>query len=223
MDQETITAGYDRVAPFYRALSPLFLITPRARRKGVAALALRPGDTVLEVGVGTGRNLRYLVDAVGPTGTVIGVDLSGGMLAQARKLVTRDGWSNVELIQADAATVEIPGELDAALFSLSYSAMPEAVREPGREPCLGGAPPRRPPRGDGPRPRPRPRLRPLLDPIAKVLVKLGPGHAYVACPGTTSPASARSPPTASTTSSTSAGSPSRRPPDLLLQRSIGSP
>lgn len=49
MDQATITAGYDRVAPFYRALSPLFLITPQARRKGIAALALRPGDTVLEV------------------------------------------------------------------------------------------------------------------------------------------------------------------------------
>jgi ubiquinone/menaquinone biosynthesis C-methylase UbiE len=116
LDQETITAGYDRVAPLYRALSPLFLITPRARRKGVAALALRPGDTVLEVGAGSGRNLPYLVDAVGPTGAVIGVDLSAGMLAEARKLIARRGWRNVELIQHDAATMPIDREVDAALF-----------------------------------------------------------------------------------------------------------
>jgi demethylmenaquinone methyltransferase/2-methoxy-6-polyprenyl-1,4-benzoquinol methylase len=178
MDQATITAGYDRVAPFYRALSPLFLITPRARRKGVAALALRPGDTVLEVGAGSGRNLRYLVDAVGPAGTVIGVDLSAGMLAEARKLVARHGWRNVELIHADAATMEIPGEVDAVLYSLSYSAMPEAVREPAANRAWAALRP-----GGhlavmdlGLTETP---LRPVLDPIAKALVKLGPGHAYV--------------------------------------------
>jgi|SRR6185312_2819080 len=178
MDQATITAGYDRVAPLYRALSPLFLITPRARRKGVAALALRPGDTVLEVGAGSGRNLPYLVDAVGPTGSVIGVDLSTGMLAEARKLVARRGWRNVELIHVDAARMEIAGPVDAVLYSLSYSAMPEAVRAPAADRAWAAL-------------RPGGRLavmdlgltetplRPVLDPIAKVLVKLGPGHAYV--------------------------------------------
>jgi len=62
--QEAITAQYDRVAPWYRALSPLFLINPLMRRKAVAAMALRPGDAVLEVGVGSGRNLPYLLDTV---------------------------------------------------------------------------------------------------------------------------------------------------------------
>lgn len=178
MDQDTITAGYDRVAPFYRVLSPLFLITPRARRKGVAALALRPGDTVLEVGSGSGRNLPYLVDAVGPTGSVIGVDLSSGMLAEARKLITRRGWRKVELVHADAATMEVPGEVDAVLFSLSYSALPAAARRPAATRAW-----------DALRPGGRlavmdlglteTPLRPVLDPIAKALVKLGPGHPYV--------------------------------------------
>ena len=89
--QEEITAQYDRVAPWYRALSPLFLINPLMRRKAIAAMALRPGDAVLEVGVGSGRNLPYLLDAVGPSGAVVGVDLSAGMLAEARKLVDRRG------------------------------------------------------------------------------------------------------------------------------------
>jgi demethylmenaquinone methyltransferase/2-methoxy-6-polyprenyl-1,4-benzoquinol methylase len=176
--QEAITAGYDRVAPFYRALSPLFLVTPRARRIGVDALALRHGDTVLELGAGSGRNLPYLVEAVGPTGAVIGVDLSAGMLAEARKMIVRRGFANVELIEANAATVDLDREVDAVLFSLSYSAMPDGAREAAADRAWE-------------RLRPggrlvvmdlgltRTRLRPLLDPIAKLLVKLGPGHPYV--------------------------------------------
>jgi S-adenosylmethionine-diacylgycerolhomoserine-N-methlytransferase len=176
--QEAITAGYDRVAPFYRALSPLFLITPRARHKGVDALRLRRGDTVLEMGAGSGRNLPYLVDAVGPGGAVIGVDLSAGMLAEARKMIERRGFTNVELIEANAATVDLDREVDAVLFSLSYSAMPDGAREVAADRAWE-------------RLRPggrlvvmdlgltRTRLRPVLDPIAKLLVKLGPGHPYV--------------------------------------------
>ncbi|HEX3736675.1 MAG TPA: class I SAM-dependent methyltransferase [Solirubrobacterales bacterium] len=176
--QEAITAQYDRVAPYYRALSPLFLITPWARRKGVDALALRPGDTALEIGAGSGRNLPYLVDAVGPGGAVIGVDLSAGMLAEATKMVARRGWRNVRLIHSDAATVELDRDVDGVLFSLSYSAMPPQARlpaatrawerlRPGRRLAvmdLGLT---------------ETRLRPILDPIARQLIKLGPGHPYV--------------------------------------------
>jgi ubiquinone/menaquinone biosynthesis C-methylase UbiE len=176
--QGEITAGYDRVAPFYRALSPLFLITPWARHKGVDALRLRPGDTVLEMGAGSGRNLPYLVDGVGPSGAVIGVDLSAGMLVEARKMVTRRGFANVELVESNAATVEIGRKVDAVLFSLSYSAMPDGARAAAADRAWAAL-------------RPggrlvvmdlgltRTRLRPLLDPIARLLVRLGPGHPYV--------------------------------------------
>src|ERR1700744_646528 len=119
--QDAIPAQSDRVAPWYRALSPLFLINPLMRRKAVAAMALRAGDDVLEVGVGSGRNLPYLLDAVGPTGTITGVDLSPGMLAEARKLIARRGAANVTLIESDASTVDLDRDFDAVLFSLSYS------------------------------------------------------------------------------------------------------
>lgn len=73
------------------------------RRDAVDALALSRGDTVVDLGCGTGANLGHLRDAVGPEGTVVGVDLTPGMLSQAREQVENAGWENVNLVQADAA------------------------------------------------------------------------------------------------------------------------
>ncbi len=173
--QSANTRRYDRVARFYSTLEPLYLIFPPARRRAVAALGLKAGDTVLEIGAGTGRNFPYLVEAVGPGGTIIGVDASEGMLAEARKLIERRGWSNVQLRHGDATQLDIEGDVDGVLFSLSYSAMPEP------RPALARA---------------WERLRPssrvvvmdmgltqggvyrLLAPIARLLVKYAPGDAY---------------------------------------------
>ena len=170
-----ITRQYDRVAPLYRTLEPLFLIMPRARRKAAAALALREGDAVLEVGAGTGRNFRYLVDAVGPTGRIVALDASAGMLRQARRLVDREGWSNVELLDQDASRMDVDGTFDAVLFSLSYSVIPDrraalerawALLRPGGRVVIMDASLQ------------QTRLRPVLGPITRLLVKLGPGDPY---------------------------------------------
>jgi demethylmenaquinone methyltransferase/2-methoxy-6-polyprenyl-1,4-benzoquinol methylase len=172
--QDAITRQYDRVAPYYRALSPLFLINPLARRRGVAALGLRPGDTVLEVAVGTGRNLPYIVDAVGPTGNVIGIDLSAGMLGEAAKMIERRGWRKVELIEGDAAKLQLDRDLDAIFFSLSWSVIPapaaalsriwDRLRPGGRVAVMDIS-------------LVETRLRPVLAPVARQLNKLGPGRA----------------------------------------------
>lgn len=170
-----ITGQYDRVARFYKLFEPLYLIFPVARRKAVAALGLKPGDTVLEVGAGTGRNFPYLVKAVGPSGSVIAVDASEGMLREARKLVERHGWSNVSLLQQDAAHLQVDKTVDAVLFSLSYSAMPEPKRAlaSARERLRAGG--RLAVMDAG---LTETRLRPLLDPIARLLIRLGPGNPY---------------------------------------------
>jgi ubiquinone/menaquinone biosynthesis C-methylase UbiE len=173
--QSANSRQYDRVARFYSALEPLYLIFPPARRRAVAALGLKPGDTVLEIGAGTGRNFPYLIEAVGPSGTVIGVDASQGMLAEARKLVERHNWQNVQLLHQDATQLQLDRDLDGVLFSLSYSALPEP------RPALARA---------WERLRSNARVvvmdmgltqshwHRLLAPIARQLVKLGPGDAY---------------------------------------------
>jgi ubiquinone/menaquinone biosynthesis C-methylase UbiE len=174
-EQEETTAQYDRVASLYRVLEPLFLVNPLLRRKAVRAMGLRRDDRVLEMGVGSGRNLPYLLDAVGPQGAVTGVDLSPGMLAEARKLIARRGADNVRLIESDASAAQLDGDFDAVLFSLSYSVIPAAVRPQ----ALDRAWERLRPGGrlvvlDGGTARTR--LGPLIAPVVRQLNKLGPGH-----------------------------------------------
>ncbi|MEP6911741.1 MAG: class I SAM-dependent methyltransferase [bacterium] len=115
---------YNRIARFFPFFELLFLLPPGIRRKAVRRLQLKPGDTVLEVGCGTGRNLAFLREAVGPKGRIFGVDLSEGMLAKARQLCTKRGWQNVTLIHSDAVSYTAPTEVDGVIFSLSYATMP---------------------------------------------------------------------------------------------------
>src|SRR6185312_2225077 len=110
--------------PFFEWL--LFL--PRGLRKtAVDRLSLRPGDRVLEVGCGTGRNLPFLQKAVGAQGHVHGVDISGGMLREASKLRSEQGWDNVSLAHADIAEFQAPAQLDGVLFGLSYNTISHHV------------------------------------------------------------------------------------------------
>ena len=87
-------------------------------------LDLKTGDCVLEVGCGTGRNLSRLVEAVGNSGQVYGVDLSEGMLAQAKALTARHKWQNVKLLHEDAVITLCPRPSMVVPFSLSYATMP---------------------------------------------------------------------------------------------------
>ncbi|HEY2527620.1 MAG TPA: methyltransferase domain-containing protein [Xanthobacteraceae bacterium] len=123
-DHSTVARRYDRIA----SLIPLFewlLFLPRdLRRRAVVHLGLRRGDSVLEIGCGTGRNFPHLRDAVGPVGQIYGVDISSGMLSKARQLRDDNHWHNIELHECDAAEFTSPQPLDAVLFSLSYNTMP---------------------------------------------------------------------------------------------------
>lgn len=112
------------------------------RSETLASLALRPGDRVVELGCGTGLNFPWLQKAVGQAGSIVGVDLTDAMLAQARRRLTAAGWHNVELVQADLADYEIPRGVAGILTTLAITLVPEydrviqrgavALREGGR-------------------------------------------------------------------------------------------
>jgi demethylmenaquinone methyltransferase/2-methoxy-6-polyprenyl-1,4-benzoquinol methylase len=61
------------------------------REIGVKALSLKKGDSVVEVGCGTGLNFSLLRKEVGPNGNIIGVDLTPEMLEEADKRIKRNG------------------------------------------------------------------------------------------------------------------------------------
>jgi SAM-dependent methyltransferase len=89
-------------------------------------LALTGGETVLELACGPGVNFPLLVRAIGPAGGLVGLDYSEEMLAAARERARDAGWRNVELVQGDAATVELPLEsFDAALCIVGLSVVPD--------------------------------------------------------------------------------------------------
>ena len=101
-------------APFYDFTRKPFL---RGRREALAACAVRPGESVLEVGCGTGEMLAPLARALGGRGLAAGVDLSTHMLARARRKIACGTF----LFRADAQDLPFARVFDCVLYSYSLS------------------------------------------------------------------------------------------------------
>lgn len=121
-----VTGVYRLGAPLYDVLSGEWPVYRPGRLAGIAALGLQPGDTVLDVGCGTGLSIPLLAEAVGGTGQVIGLDSSAQMLSVAARR-TRHHSGTITLIQADATTADLAGlglpPPDGVLFCYSLSIM----------------------------------------------------------------------------------------------------
>jgi SAM-dependent methyltransferase len=117
-------AQYARLATEYDALTPR--LEP-LRIEAHALLGLRPGDTVMDVGCGTGKSLAALADAVGVRGQVIAVEPCAPMLAQARSRLVDDGsGANVRLIesQIEAVCAQVPTRsVDAFLLMFTHDVL----------------------------------------------------------------------------------------------------
>lgn len=140
-DISFVRRRYNRLARFFVFFEWLFWLPRSIRSKAVSRLELKRGNRVLEVGCGTGRNLAPLIEAVGAEGQVYGVDLSEGMLAEAKQLCARREWQNVELMRADAADYVLPAPVDGVIFSLSYAVIPhhrDALRHAWKQLRPGG-------------------------------------------------------------------------------------
>lgn len=88
-----------------------------APRKAVAALNIKAGETVADIGAGSGYYTVLLADAVGPRGRVYATDIQPEMLALIRKKVEGRSLANVELMLGTETTTGLPdGSVDLALM-----------------------------------------------------------------------------------------------------------
>jgi ubiquinone/menaquinone biosynthesis C-methylase UbiE len=111
-------ATYDRLSRWYDLLASS---EQRFVRLGVGMLDAQPGESILEIGPGTGHAVLALRQAAGPKGQVLGADLSPAMLARARRRVTQAGLATrVSLACADGARLPIASShFDAAFLSFT--------------------------------------------------------------------------------------------------------
>jgi ubiquinone/menaquinone biosynthesis C-methylase UbiE len=108
----------------------------RLRRTAVEALRLRPGDSAIDVGTGTGLTLPYLAAAVGPAGRIVGLDRSPALLAGARDRAPSPPVGRRRSIPFDDAT------FDAAVSTYGLTAIAdvdgaidEMIGSSGRAAC----------------------------------------------------------------------------------------
>jgi SAM-dependent methyltransferase len=119
-DPRAALEQYRRRADSYD--SELLLFEP-IRTDAIEALELRSGDTVLDVGCGTGLSFELLEERVGDGGRVVGIEQCPEMMAKARQRVHRHDWHNTDLVCAPAASADVPALADAALFHFTHDVL----------------------------------------------------------------------------------------------------
>ena len=126
--REHLIETYRKKAKHYDITSRLYPAPgypQRAQRlRAVRALGLRAGDSVIDIACGTGLNFPLIEEVIGPDGRIVGVDLTDAMLARARDRIQANGWSNISLVQADAADFDFPAAADAILSTYALTQVP---------------------------------------------------------------------------------------------------
>ena len=110
---------FDRIAPGYDRMNTLMTLglDRRWRRAAIAAACPKPGMRIVDVATGTGPLARLAARAVGPTGEVIGVDVSEGMLAIARAATPDAASAPIRYLVGDALALPCAdASADAALI-----------------------------------------------------------------------------------------------------------
>jgi phosphatidylethanolamine/phosphatidyl-N-methylethanolamine N-methyltransferase len=123
VENDFVEGVYDKLAKVYDLVFGPTLHPGRV--KAIRQMGLRPGERVLEVGVGTGINLSlYPKDC-----RVTGIDFSESMLEKARDRVAREALRDVRLLQMDAADLKFPDDsFDIVYAPYLISVVPDPVQ-----------------------------------------------------------------------------------------------
>jgi len=126
---------YSRLSSHYDLLFDK--VFQSGREEAIRVLELKGGERVLEVGVGTGLALPLYPKNV----EVIGIDLSEGMLEEARERITRLGLRHATVLKMDASSIQFEdGAFDAvfAPYVMSVVADPKLVLSEMKRVCRPG-------------------------------------------------------------------------------------
>jgi ubiquinone/menaquinone biosynthesis C-methylase UbiE len=119
-----------RVADVYRKIAPSYdlwawLTETRARNRCLELAAIRDGEDVLEVAVGTGLAFEKIL-AANPSGRNEGIDLTEAMLARARKKAINSGAANYRLGLGDAYDLDFADDsFDVLVNNYMFDLLPE--------------------------------------------------------------------------------------------------
>ena len=98
--KEQAKESYDRISRFYDYLTSF---EKKYAERALDLLGVQVGETILEIGFGTGHCLKQIAESVGETGKASGIDISIGMLKVARRRFEKAGlMDRVELHCGDA-------------------------------------------------------------------------------------------------------------------------
>jgi ubiquinone/menaquinone biosynthesis C-methylase UbiE len=119
-DWNRVAAGWEKWDEFFDR-SMAFL-----NHRIVGDARLRPGHHVLDLGSGTGYPALLAAQTVGPSGSVIGVDLADQMVAAAERKATRLGLTNVTFCTGDVTTLPFEaGSFDAVTSRFCLMFLPD--------------------------------------------------------------------------------------------------
>ncbi len=123
IDQSEVLEVYRRVAPAYDLWGKL--AESKARSRCLELAAIRDGEAVLEVAVGTGLAFEEILRS-NPSGRNEGVDLTEEMLRRARERAGRSGVENYRLSIGDAYGLDFPdGSFDVVINNYMFDLLPE--------------------------------------------------------------------------------------------------
>lgn len=106
---------YDRFSKFYDYT--LGLLGRKYSKTALEHLSVVEGETVLEIGSGTGECLKWIARLVGPAGKVCGIDISAAMIEKTKKRLEKDGLANrAELCCGDATCLPFGESTFDAVF-----------------------------------------------------------------------------------------------------------
>ena len=110
---------YDRISPVYDYLTAAF--ERKFAERALERLSVGEGETVLEIGFGSGYCLQRIAESVGKTGKAHGLDISSGMLEVTKRRLDKAGLTDrVQLYRGDAANLPYGDNTFDAVF-MSYT------------------------------------------------------------------------------------------------------